>query len=422
MVVTLGGDGALVLEPGAPAAHVPPRPATVRDTTGAGDTFNGVLAVRLAAGDPLADAVDVASAAAALSVGEVGARAGMPDAAAIEAATTATPGHTARGGVRSRVMKLEGLHHITAITGDAPRNVEFYVGVLGLRMVKKTVNQDDPSVYHLFYADEAGSPGADLTFFEYPGAQPGRAGAGMVHRIAHRVGSEAALGFWEERLGGAGAEPVRTDGALRFRDPEGLEHELVVATVPDAPLTAKAPDVPPEHALQGFDGVRAYARDPERSAPLLRDTLGFESREDGTWELRGDERGGLYRYDPPPPERPLPGRGHRAPRRLVVADGRAGRLAAPRRDLRRAADARDRPLLVPLDLLPRAQRRAVRARHDGAGVHDGRGSRAPGRAPRAAAALRAAARPGGADAHAAAGPAGTICSVALTPRNANASS
>ena len=206
-------------------------------------------------------------------------------------------------------MKLEGLHHITAITGDAPRNVEFYVGVLGLRMVKKTVNQDDPSVYHLFYADEAGSPGADLTFFEYPGAQPGRAGAGMVHRIAHRVGSEAALGFWEERLGGAGAEPVRTDGALRFRDPEGLEHELVVATVPDAPLTAKAPDVPPEHALQGFDGVRAYARDPERSAPLLRDTLGFESREDGTWELRGDERGGLYRYDPPPPERPLQGAG-----------------------------------------------------------------------------------------------------------------
>lgn len=87
VVVTLGGDGALVLEPGAPPAHVPPRPATVRDTTGAGDTFNGVLAVRLAAGDPLARAVDAASAAAALSVGEVGARAGMPDAAAIDAAT-----------------------------------------------------------------------------------------------------------------------------------------------------------------------------------------------------------------------------------------------------------------------------------------------------------------------------------------------
>jgi glyoxalase family protein len=206
-------------------------------------------------------------------------------------------------------MKLEGLHHITAITGDAPRNVEFYVGVLGLRMVKKTVNQDDPSVYHLFYADEAGSPGADLTFFEYPGLQPGRAGAGMVHRIAHRVAGEASLAFWEERLTGAGVEPARTDGSLRFADPEGLEHELVVSTAPDPPLAAVAPDVPQEHALRGFDGVRAYARDPERSTALLRDTLGFRDREDGSWELRGDERGAFYRYDAPPAERPLQGAG-----------------------------------------------------------------------------------------------------------------
>src|SRR6478735_1456017 len=81
------------------------------------------------------------------------------------------------------LMRLEGIHHITAITGDAPRNVDFYARVLGLRMVKKTVNQDDPSVYHLFYADEDGSAGADITFFEYPGAIPGRAGDGMVHRV-----------------------------------------------------------------------------------------------------------------------------------------------------------------------------------------------------------------------------------------------
>jgi len=86
------------------------------------------------------------------------------------------------------VVKLEGIHHITAITGDAPRNVEFYAGTLGLRMVKKTVNQDDPTVYHLFYADEKGSPGADLTFFEYPGALPGKAGAGTVYRVVWRVG------------------------------------------------------------------------------------------------------------------------------------------------------------------------------------------------------------------------------------------
>ena len=86
-------------------------------------------------------------------------------------------------------MKLEGIHHITCITGDAPRNVDFYARVMGLRMVKKTVNQDDPTIYHLFYGDEEGAPGHDLTFFEYPGAAPGTAGAGMVHRLIHRVGS-----------------------------------------------------------------------------------------------------------------------------------------------------------------------------------------------------------------------------------------
>src|ERR1700694_2333886 len=101
-------------------------------------------------------------------------------------------------------MKLEGIHHITAITGDAPRNVDFYARLLGLRLVKKTVNQDDPTVYHLFYADEKGSPGADLTFFEYPGAQPGRAGRGMVHQIAFRVASVAALDFWADRLESVG--------------------------------------------------------------------------------------------------------------------------------------------------------------------------------------------------------------------------
>ena len=97
-------------------------------------------------------------------------------------------------------MRLEGIHHVTAITGDAPGNVDFYVRVLGLRLVKKTVNQDDPTVYHLFYSDERGSAGADITFFEYPGARRGRAGAGMVHRVVFRVASEEALDFWAERL------------------------------------------------------------------------------------------------------------------------------------------------------------------------------------------------------------------------------
>src|SRR5687767_15894198 len=114
-------------------------------------------------------------------------------------------------------MRLEGVHHITLITGDAPRNVDFYARVLGLRLVKKTVNQDDPTVYHLFFADEKGSAGADLTFFEYPGAPKGRAGEGMIHTIVSRVGSEEALDFWEKRLGGEGIETERPDEhRLRF--------------------------------------------------------------------------------------------------------------------------------------------------------------------------------------------------------------
>src|ERR1700686_3774697 len=104
------------------------------------------------------------------------------------------------------MRKLDGIHHISCITADAPGNVAFYAGVMGLRLGKKTVNQDDPTVYHLFYADEKGSPGADLTFFEYPGAAPGRAGAGMLHRIVWRVGSREAIDFWRERLSGAGME------------------------------------------------------------------------------------------------------------------------------------------------------------------------------------------------------------------------
>jgi glyoxalase family protein len=205
-------------------------------------------------------------------------------------------------------MKLNGIHHITAITGDAQANVDFYVGVLGLRLAKKSVNQDDPTVYHLFYADEHAQPGADMTFFEYPGAMQGRAGAGMVHGIVWRVAGEAALDFWSERLGARGIDVDRDAGRLRFRDPEGLEHELAAVEVSDEPLTAEHPEVPAEHALQGFHAVRAYAFDPERSRSLLEDALGFEPSGDG-WEARGETRGGSYAYDESPPERGLQGAG-----------------------------------------------------------------------------------------------------------------
>jgi glyoxalase family protein len=205
-------------------------------------------------------------------------------------------------------MKLEGIHHITAITAEAQRNIDFYAGTMGLRMVKKTVNQDQPTVYHLFYADEEGTPGADLTFFEFPGVPRGRAGAGMLHRIVWRVASDEAIGFWEERLDGAGTESQRVDGALRFADPEGLEHELAVVDVPDQPLIADHPEVPREVALQGFHAARAHSADPGASAGLLGDALGFEGG-GSEWEARGSERGGLWSYDEPPEQPGLEGAG-----------------------------------------------------------------------------------------------------------------
>ena len=194
-------------------------------------------------------------------------------------------------------MKLEGIHHITCITGDAPRNVDFHARVMGLRMVKKTVNQDQPTIYHLFYGDEEGSPGHDLTFFEFPGVERGKAGAGMVHRLIHRVGSEDTLDFWADRLGGEGVETRRENESLVFADPEGLEHELAVFDVPDPPLIAHAAEVPDEHALQGFEAVRAFTRDPEASRRLLEEGLAFEQRSGAEWEARGEQRGGRVIYD-----------------------------------------------------------------------------------------------------------------------------
>jgi glyoxalase family protein len=206
-------------------------------------------------------------------------------------------------------MKLEGIHHITCITADAPGNVEFYVDVLGLRLVKKSVNQDDPTVYHLFYADEHGSAGSDITFFEYPGARRGRAGAGMIHTITWRVASDEALDFWAERLGAREIETERHARGLRFQDPEGLGLELAVVQTDDEPLTAEHPEIPVELALQGFDSVRAYARDGDASRSLFEDALGFEPRGDGAWEVRGAQRGGFYAFDEPPPEPGMGGAG-----------------------------------------------------------------------------------------------------------------
>ena len=213
-------------------------------------------------------------------------------------------------------MKLEGIHHITAITADAQQNVDFYVDVLGLRLVKKSVNQDDTSVYHLFYADEDGEPGSDLTFFEYPGVPRGRPGAGMVHRIIWRVGSREALDFWAGRLSERGHAVQDHGDSVVFDDPEGLTHELRVVEVIDKPLTARHPEIPDELAIQGFHAVRAYAKDAELSRPLLVDGLKFADpvsvgaeHQIRSFEVRGEHRGGFYLLEAPPEENGLQGAG-----------------------------------------------------------------------------------------------------------------
>ena len=220
-------------------------------------------------------------------------------------------------------MRLEGIHHISAITGDAARNVDFYTRVLGLRLVAKTVNQDDTGVYHLFYADERGRPGAEMTFFEYPYAKPGRAGAGMVHTIVWRVASSEALDFWQARLAVLGVGAVRTaESRVRFADPEGLAHELTVNTTADTPLVADHPDIPAAVALQGFEGVRAYSGHVEGSVLVLEQVLEAQEAGETTWELRGDARGATITLDPAPAERARPSAGtvHHVAWHTTVAD------------------------------------------------------------------------------------------------------
>ena len=205
--------------------------------------------------------------------------------------------------------KLDGIHHISAITADATQNLHFYEGVMGLRLVKKTVNQDNPSVYHLFYADEDGSPGADLTFFEYPGLERGRAGAGMIHRIAMRVDSRDALDFWAKRLAAADIESTLEGNSLRFEDPEGLGLELTAEPTADGPLVAKHHEIPKKFALQGFAGVRVYSRRPEASRQFLSETLGFAGPDATSYESRGESRGSYYVFDDAPEARGIGGSG-----------------------------------------------------------------------------------------------------------------
>jgi glyoxalase family protein len=195
-------------------------------------------------------------------------------------------------------MNLAGLHHITMITEDAQRNVAFYADLLGLRLVKKTVNFDAPQAYHLYFGDEQGTPGSILTWFEFAGARRGRAGLGMIHTLQLGVASAASLDFWADRLQGAGHDTDRGDESLRFEDYDGLALELVISD--QAPLRAEHPEIPAEHAIVSLEGARAYSEYAGVPEGVLTDVLGFTHAGGGEYVLEGTERRFRWGYDAPP--------------------------------------------------------------------------------------------------------------------------
>ncbi len=232
---------------------------------------------------------------------------------------------------------LDGLHHVTAITADAQRNLDFYVGVLGLRLVKRSINQGNPRTYHLFYGDEQGRPGADITFFAYPRLPQGRVGSGMVHEVIWRLGSIEAVDFWERRLVGAGLEPWRDQDVIAFTDPDGLVNELrLVAGSVEEPLSAFHPDIPAAFALQGLHGVRAYGDIEEGTG--LDGLLGFSL----AGEVRGPHRSGLFLPGDPPSTRAMKGAGTVHHVAWAIADSSyewwLDRLSAHRVELVEVAD------------------------------------------------------------------------------------
>lgn len=173
---------------------------------------------------------------------------------------------------------VAGLHHVTAISGDAQGNLDFYAKSLGLRFVKKTVNFDDPSAYHLYYGDETGRAGTIMTFFPWQGARQGRIGAGQVV-MTHFATTPGALGFWTARLPAQGAKLIAEEeifGEKRavFQDPEGLLFTIVeVASDPRAPWVAD--DVPEAVALRGFHGVTLAMREGGLTQRILEEVFGY---------------------------------------------------------------------------------------------------------------------------------------------------
>src|ERR1051326_8875307 len=324
-------------------------------------------------------------------------------------------------GRSSRLTATLGIHHVTAIASDPQRTLDFYAGGLGLRLIKRTVNFDDPETYHFYFGDEAGTPGSILTFFPWPGARSGRQGPGQVAVVSFAV-LPAALGFWLERLVHHG---IRHDGparrgpgaggeqAIAFRDHDGLMLELVADPRAEArPAWGKAPGIPREHAIRGFHSVTIWVEEGAATERVLVDTLGFRpAGEAGSTRrfaagdggpgtpvdvrsaggVRGGGRGGGGGGRRPghpggrAVDRRVRGRrrwGGNGTPRGVARGGRCGAARGPRAGHpgRIESDSGRRPQLFPLGVFPRAGRRAVRAGHRSPGVRHRRAARAARRA------------------------------------------
>lgn len=223
---------------------------------------------------------------------------------------------------------VPGIHHVTAIGSDPGRNLAFYTETLGLRLVKRSVNQDDVSVYHLFYGDRSGTPGTSMTFFPYPGARSGRVGTGQVSTVSFLV-PEGSIDYWVDRLEEAevDAEEPRDrfgDRVLPFRDPDGLPLELVAR--PDAPAgDPPAGPVPDENAIRGFFGVSLSLSTAGPTANLLK-TMGYREtdaeRDRRRYESDGDRGYVVDLLEEPNAPRGMPGAGtvHHVAFRTTEAD------------------------------------------------------------------------------------------------------
>jgi glyoxalase family protein len=204
-------------------------------------------------------------------------------------------------------MRLDGTHHITGITGDGQRCLDFYAGILGLAFIGRARDFEAPDSHLIRLGHEPGQPEGVLSFIEAPGIGRGRAGNGMIHTLSWTVRHPAALSYWADRLAATGVAvtPVDVKGhdpRLRFTDPEGIQHELVVDISDDgAGFAPGSSTIPPEHGIVRLGGARAYGRQSVPSADILAGRLGFKVTGRDRYLVEGEGGSGAFAFDPPPP-------------------------------------------------------------------------------------------------------------------------